>query len=108
MHNFAMMYQNGVGVEEDQENAARLFLAAAYHGLPESQFLIAIRLIEGNGVEVDLIDAYAWLATAADSGHGDARNVLRDLNRDWDKKMLSLGRDRAKEIARDIKEMSAK
>ncbi len=61
LHNVGWMYATGQGTKTDQVEAYRWFLDAAKHGEPGSQFEVARRLNEGDGVGKDPTVAYSWL-----------------------------------------------
>ena len=55
------MYATGQGVEANSPEAYRWFVDAAKHGDTSGQFEVSRRLREGDGVEKNLVAAYAWL-----------------------------------------------
>jgi TPR repeat protein len=73
------MYENGLGVPQDDAEAARWYAAAAEKGLPIAQNNLGIRYYNGAGVPENLILAYMWFDIAAVNGNSDAlrnRNIV--------------------------------
>jgi TPR repeat protein len=71
-YNLGVMYDNGHGVNEDDEVAFRWFTAAAENGVSEAWFNLGEMYRSGEGVEADLSKAIKWLERAALSGDADA------------------------------------
>jgi hypothetical protein len=71
-YNLGVMYDNGHGVNEDDEVAFRWFTAAAENGVSEAWFNLGEMYRSGEGVEADLSKAIKWLERAALSGDTDA------------------------------------
>ena len=67
-----LMYANGVGVEQDFEQALHWIRQAAERGLSAAQYLLATRYAAGAGIERDDYKAVCWFFKAADQGHGKA------------------------------------
>ncbi len=53
------------GVEQNRAEAARLFRLAADAGNPEGQYFLAVLYTQGQGVEQDPVEAYAWVEIAS-------------------------------------------
>jgi len=73
----------GDGVEEDAEEAVRLFRAAALKNYAQAQFMLASCLFSGDGVSEDREEAMEWFRRAADNGSKEALSMLtlfQDLN----------------------------
>ena len=78
MQNIAWIYGTGQGgVEVDEVSASKWYLLAAQNGETGSQFEIARRFSDGNGIERDVAAAYSWLLVLAGS-----KNQFRPA--DWD------------------------
>ncbi len=76
-YNLALMIEEGRGSTSDEATAALLYRAAAEQGFGPAQNNYGIMLAEGRGgLVTNLIEAYAWLALAAENGVGP---VGRDL-----------------------------
>ena len=65
-YSLGVLYSAGLGVPQDDEQAAKWFLMAAERGLPVAQMKLGERYQEGKGVPKDSQEAYFWftLATA--------------------------------------------
>jgi len=59
------MYANGLGVPQDFEVAAELYLLAAERGDTTAQYLLGLMYDKGQGVGRNEILAYKWLNLAA-------------------------------------------
>ncbi len=55
------MYQEGLGIEEDDTKAKFWFAKAAEQGLSEAQFNLALMYAKGEGVPQDMVTALKWL-----------------------------------------------
>lgn len=60
----------------DLVSAARWFRRAAEQGNSEAQYCLAVRHLNGQGVDQDLSEAVKWLRKAADQGHAGAQDSL--------------------------------
>lgn len=69
----AEMYERGLGVARNRQEAAEWYRIAANSGNREAQFAYAIKLIEGKHVERDMDLATELLKVAANSGHPQAQ-----------------------------------
>jgi uncharacterized protein len=74
MHNLAVIYDQGLGVEQDVERANEMFKRAANQGFPLSMYTLAQRYSDGDKGSIirDEGQAYEWYAKASDSGLIDA------------------------------------
>jgi len=68
------MYQYGLGVEQDDERAAQLFLAAAEQDFAKAQYNLGKAYRDGTGVEESDAQSIDWFARAARNGHPRAQN----------------------------------
>ena len=71
-----MMYSNGVGVLEDDEEAAKWFRKAADQGYALAQASLGYDYEIGQGVEQDFKEAFKWYQKAAEQGDVDAQYNL--------------------------------
>jgi len=71
MHNLAMAYQSGVGVQKDYTKAFNLFKQASDKGLASSMNAIGIMYKNGWGVKTDEKAAANWYMKAAAAGSAD-------------------------------------
>lgn len=69
LNNLAVLYDNGLGVEQDQDRANELFKRAAQQGFPLAMYNLALRFQSGDkGIPRDDVQAYDWFAKSADAG----------------------------------------
>jgi len=73
------IFDHGGAVGRDPKRAASLFRKAALAGDAESQLEMGIRHERSDGVERDLIEAYAWLSLAAPVRATGAARLLDQL-----------------------------
>lgn len=66
--NLGLLYDNGLGVHENDFAATDWFKQAADHGVPEAQYNLSIRLSQGIGTQKDEQAALEYLYAAADQG----------------------------------------
>ena len=67
------MYSLGLGVPQDDREAARWFRLAAEQGLARAQSNLGIMYAEGAGVPEDMVLAYMWSNLAAAQGNESAQ-----------------------------------
>jgi len=60
----------------DPVAATKWYLQAAQKGIPQAQYAVAIRYLEGKGISKDLGIAARWFRRAAEQGHAAAQNNL--------------------------------
>jgi uncharacterized protein len=105
------IYEQGLGVPQDLEAAARWYRLAADGGNASAQYNLGIFYQFGKGVPQDPAEAARWLLKAAEQGHGRAQNNLstfyftgvgvpRDPVEAW--KWLTLSSDDLKGKGREI------
>ena len=78
--NLGVMYANGEGVPEDDQEAVRWYRKAAGQGSAEAQYCLGRMYYEGKGVPEDYVKAYAWINLAASQGNKEAvegKNTLK-------------------------------
>ncbi len=69
LNNLAMLYDDGLGFEQDRNRANELFKRAAHQGFPLAMYNLALRYKSGDkGIPRDDVQAYEWVAKAAESG----------------------------------------
>ena len=71
------MYDVGLGVEQDYDEALKWFRKAAEQNNAYAQTYIGFMYEEGHGVEKDLIEAIRWYKIAADQGNEYAIEQLK-------------------------------
>ena len=75
-YNLGVCYNNGIGVEADNSEAARWWTMAAEQGDITSQYNVGMLYRQGVGVEQDYARSMEWLAKAAKQGDPDAEYEL--------------------------------
>lgn len=75
-NNIAVLYQDGLGVKQDDAQALSWYRKAAEQGFAEAQFNVGLMYAQGNGVAQDYAQAAQWYEKAAKQGHADAQNNL--------------------------------
>lgn len=76
MHNLGVLTASA-GTKSDLERAVQWFREAAERNLADSQYNLALMYEAGQGVEVNLAEAYKWFALAARSGDLEAGKRLQ-------------------------------
>ncbi len=95
--NIGDLYANGLGVEENLEEAARWHLLAAEQGILKSIFYMGAHLASGQGVERDYPEAIKWLLLAKGAEDPNADQVLNLLSRQVSDEDAAEGQRRADE-----------
>ena len=67
------MLQEGLGVDQDDTEAARWYLKAAEQGIPLAQYHLGMMYRKGEGVAQDDAEAARWLLKAAEQGIATAQ-----------------------------------
>ncbi len=73
------MYNVGIRVEQNYEEAVKWYRKAAVQGNADAQFNLGVMYDNGTGVEQDTDEAIRWFRRAARKGVEDAAIRLRDL-----------------------------
>ena len=73
----ASLYRNGRGVEQNDEEAARLYRLSAEQGYTGAQTSLGMIYMAGRGVERDFVSAYMWLSLGA-GGPGISDGGMRE------------------------------
>ncbi len=74
-------YDEGEGVPEDRQEAAKWWRKAAEQGHDMAQFSLGVSCEIGEGVSQDKTEAVKWLGLAAEQGHADAQFTLDVIRR---------------------------
>ena len=75
----AQMYYHGLGVKEDDAEAAIWFRKAAKQGNVDAQYILGTMYINGEGVQKDGAEAAIWFRKAAKQGHAEAKSLLTKM-----------------------------
>ena len=62
------MYEEGLGVKQDNVKAVKWYSRAAEQGIAEAQFNLGVMYYNGRGVQVNKSLAKEWLGKACDNG----------------------------------------
>ena len=73
------MYEEGLGVETDYNEALRLYRLAADRGDARAQCSLGSMYDFGRGVERSATKARYWYGLAADQGNTHAQDALRQM-----------------------------
>jgi len=74
-----VIFERGIGTEENQSLAAQWFEKSAEQGHVDAQYNIAIMYAAGRGVAADEGKAMMWLAKAAKQKDKEARKLLNEI-----------------------------
>jgi TPR repeat protein len=80
MRLLGQMYSAGLGVAENQQEAAQWFRLATEAGDVEAKFLLATMILDGAFIERDEVEAATLLRSAVDDGHTEAKQMLAMLH----------------------------
>ena len=67
------MYENGVGVPENDADAVKWYRLAAEQGNANAQSNLGVMYYNGEGVRQNNVRAYIWWSVAAAQGQEDAK-----------------------------------
>lgn len=91
------------GWDQDYQKAYELWQQSAYKGVATSQFMLGVLLMDGQGVDRDYIEAYAWFQLALQSGYKMATDAMIELSRLISAEQKSGAITRANELKAQIK-----
>lgn len=77
--NVGVIYERGIGVEQNQSMAAQWYQKAAEQGHVDAQYNIAIMYVSGRGVDQNTTAGMMWLASAAKHGDKESRKLLLEV-----------------------------
>ena len=75
----ALCYENGHGVEQNLNEAIKLYQQSAEKGNAKAQYKMGIFYKEGQGVEKSYTEAKNWLRKAAVQGYSKAIEELKSI-----------------------------
>jgi hypothetical protein len=75
------IYDNGLRVAENNEVAFKWYNLAAEQGDPEAQFMLGTMYMSGEGIKKDMDKARDWLHMAGDRGYENARETLKQIEK---------------------------
>ena len=79
--NYAIMLNNGIGVDWNPFEAYKYFKAAAKNGMPEAQFVYGIFLTDNLVVNRNYTEAYYWIKKAADQKFKPAKETVKEFQK---------------------------
>ena len=74
----ARCYKNGIGVEEDEREATKYLIQAAYKGCAEAQYELGKCFFYGDVTVMDEEKAKYWLEQAVENGYRKAEEFLKE------------------------------
>ncbi len=78
-YKLAMLYDRGIGVENDNSEALKWYRQAAEQGYAKAQYNLGMMYFFGKGVPQDKVTGYQWVALAADRGEKAAKDAMTEL-----------------------------
>lgn len=95
LNNLGFLLYNGLGVDQNQEEGISLWRIASFAGHAESQWHLASAYEVGEGVQQDLLKAYAWYMCAVESA---AREVRESDESDVESEIIKDARNSIEEL----------
>lgn len=83
-----IIYEQGMGVEQNKTIAAQWFEKSAQQGHVDAQYNTGLAYALGKGVKADQSMAMLWLQRAADQGDDDAQKLLVKIQQDGVKEKI--------------------
>ncbi|MES0828476.1 tetratricopeptide repeat protein [Ruegeria sp. SCP11] len=77
-YNLGVMYEEGLGVEQDFSEAFRWMNLAATQGDPDAQVRLGLLFENGLGTEADMVEAAKWYRLSAEQGNLHGQSNLAD------------------------------
>lgn len=78
--NLGLMYHQGIGIEQNLEDAMQLYALSAQQGIAAAQFNLGLMYDRGEGVAQDYREAYYWYMQAAEQGSPDGQYAVGTMN----------------------------
>jgi TPR repeat protein len=92
-----LVYDRGIGVEQNYAEAARWYQRAADQGVVSAQNNLGVKYVRGQGVERDPVRGYMWLSIAAHSENVAAKRNLGKLSGSLSQEQISTGESLARQ-----------
>ena len=83
--NLAVIYDDGMGIPEDNAEAAKWYRKAAENGFPQAQLILGIMYVEGEGVPEDNEEGLKWLRKAAKQKDGIGADAQARIGRVYER-----------------------
>ena len=77
--NYAIMYNNGIGVDWNPFNAFKLFKTAAEAGMPEGEYAYALLLTDNLILNRNFAETYKYLKKSIAGGFEPAKDVFEEM-----------------------------
>ena len=90
-YNLGVMYDNGMGVPENDAEAVKWYRKAADQGDADAQFNLGVMYDNGIGVPENSIRAYVWWSMAKTQGNTKASHNLEILKPEMSKQQIADG-----------------
>jgi uncharacterized protein len=87
-----------IGVAQSYKLAAQWYRKAALQGHTRAQYNMAVLHLQGEGVERDPLEAYAWLLHSSRAGHEPSLVLIKELNGVLNEKQLGAARQRSAQL----------
>jgi len=78
-YQLGLMYDGGVGVEENDGEALKWYRLAAEQGYAKAQYNLGMMYYFGKGAPQDRVTGYQWVILAADRGEKAAKDAMEEL-----------------------------
>jgi TPR repeat protein len=82
------------GMVQSDKLAAQWYRKAAKQGHSRAQYNMAVLHLQGDGVERDPIEAYAWLLHSSSTGHEPSLVLIAELNAVLNEKQINAAKER--------------
>jgi hypothetical protein len=84
-----------VGMPQSYKLAAEWYVKAARQGHSRAQYNMAVLHLQGEGVERDPVEAYAWLLLSSANGHAPSLVLVEELNKVLNEKQIATAEERS-------------
>ena len=78
-YNLGVMYENGMGVPENDAEAVKWYRKAADQGHAKAQSNLGVMYYNGEGVPENHVRAYVWLSMAKTQGYESAKKGVETV-----------------------------
>ena len=96
------MYEDGLGVPEDDAEAVKWWRKAAEQGFALAQNNLAIKYATGGGIPEDFVQAYVWASLSKTGGTETASKILELLKKDMTKEQIAVAQALSSQIFQRI------
>ncbi len=98
------MYDEGEGVEEDNQEAIKWYRLAAMQGNEAAQYCLGVTYLNGEVGEPDLAEAFAWLTLADESEETSAAEELEAIKKSATANQLKQGKKNLRNCENNLAE----